>query len=66
MFSFFFFFFFFFFFLFTLFETTEICLGSTKMEISNGEKSRCEKIWKIDLPEGQICFFLFIYLIIFF
>ena len=30
--------FFFFFFCFSLFETTEICFGSTKMEISTGKK----------------------------
>ena len=32
-------FFFFFFFCFSLCETSEICLGSTKMEISTGKKS---------------------------
>ena len=34
-----FFFFFFFFFCLLLFETTELCLGCTKMEISTGEKT---------------------------
>ena len=32
-------FFFFFFFGLSLFETSEICLGRTKMEMSTGEKS---------------------------
>ena len=36
----------------SLFETTEICLGSTKMEISTRKKhiSRREKIKKVTLP----------------
>ena len=33
------FFLFFFFFCFSLFETTEICLGCTKMEVSTGKKA---------------------------
>ena len=44
--------FFFFFFCFSLCDTSKICLGSTKMEISTGKKSilRQENRWKVTLP----------------
>ena len=47
--------FFFFFFFFSLLETTEICLGSTKMKIYTGKKSisRREKIGKSDFATPE-------------
>ena len=45
--------FFFFFFCLSLFETTEICLGSTKLEISTGKKEHFmvgKKSGKVSLP----------------
>ena len=52
----FFFFFFFFFFCFSLFETTEICFGSTKMEIfyrENAFHASGKKLGKVTVPSEK-------------